>query len=210
MPNIKLRETVHDLTRRHIRRDGLLHGQWEDALLDQLQEAVTVIGSGSGGATTETAAPANLLAVDTQNAIAEDVRDTARARGEDWQQPVKAILQHWGDHATDDDMRLTDLALDIADRIRGAIERQVKPIPLDHACPVDSCAKRHIRQQDEAGDWVKRPALLVTCRDDNGTGLGFRDWVVHCAACGAWWQGCEAIAWLGRTLIGNRDRMTTV
>lgn len=202
MPDITLRDLVHDLVRRHLRRDGPLKGQWEDALLDQLEEAVTGIGNNGGKASNEAAVPVNIRAMDTQRNIAKTIRREAVERGEEDQRPVKDILAGWSESG---DSHLIRVLLDIIDDIREAIEPQVKPIPLDQACPDASCGKRRVREQDETGAWVKRPALLVHCRDEQGKGIAINDWTARCAACGREWHGAQELAWLGRMITGVSD-----
>lgn len=205
MPDITLRDCVHDLTRRHIRRDGPLRGQWEDALLDQLNEAVHPT-RGSGGSVQEGFAPVNVKAMDVQRDTARAIRAEARERGEEDQRPVLQVLRDW-EHETD--AHLARVLLDVLDEIREAIEPQVKPIPLDQACPDVSCGKRRVREQDDTGAWVNRPALLVHCRDEQGRGIGINDWTARCSACGREWHGAQELAWLGRMLNGASERITT-
>lgn len=209
MPDITLRDCVHDLTRRHIRRDGPLRGQWEDALLVQLDEAVTGIGNNGGKASNETAAPINIKAMDMQRDIAKTVRDQEYDRGGDAQRPVREILTDWAEDA-DADKHLVHVTLDLVDEIREAIEPQVKPIPLDQACPDASCGKRRVRERDETGAWVNRPALRVHCRDETGKGIAIRDWTAKCSACGREWHGTQELAWLGRMLMGAPEGEMTL
>lgn len=199
MSDITLGDCVHDLTRRHIRRDGPTKGKWEDALLDQLDAAVTGIGNKGGKSTNDPAAPVNIRAMDVQREVADTVRKEARERGEEDQRPVREILVSWADDGASD-QHLTRVTMGIIDQIKEAIEPQVKPIPLDQACPDPSCGKRRVRQQDETGAWVKRPALLVHCRDEDGKGVAISKWSAYCAACGREWQGTHELAWLGRML----------
>lgn len=205
MTDITLRDCVHDLVRPHIRRDGPLKGQWEDALLDQLEEAVHPT-RGSGGSVQEGFSPVNIKAMDAQRDIASTVRREAVERGDDDQRPVKDILGDWGEL---DDQHLARVCLDLVDSIREAIEPQVKPIPLDQACPDASCGKRRVREQDETGAWVNRPALLVHCRDEQGKGIGINHWTARCASCGREWHGAQELAWLGRMLNGVSEVETT-
>lgn len=205
---ITLRDAVHDLTRRHIRRDGPTKGQWEDGLLDQLEDAVTGIGNNGGKAGNETPAPVNIRAMDVQRDVAKTVRDHEHDRRGDAQRPVADILTEWADDA-DADKFLVHVTMDLIDQIREAIEPQVKPIPLDQACPDASCGKRRVRVRDDAGAWVNRPALQVHCRDENGHGIGINDWTAQCSACGREWHGAQELAWLGRMLTGVSDGSLT-
>lgn len=205
MPDITLRDCVHDLTRRHIRHDGPLKGQWEDALLEQLEEAVSP-SKGAGGAAAEGHAPVNIKAMDVQRDLAKTVRRKAIARNEEDQRPVPDILHDWAENDPDHDQHLAHVLLDIIDEIRAAIEPQVKPIPLDQACPDASCGKRRVREQDETGAWVNRPALLVHCRDEQGKGIGINHWTARCASCGREWHGAQELAWLGRMLADTPER----
>lgn len=207
---VTLADNVHDLTRRHIRRHGPTRGQWEEGLLDQLEDAVTGIGNNGGQAGNETPAPINIKALDTQRSIAETVRDHEHKRGGDTQRPVDSILAEWADDADADEF-LVHVTLDLIDEIREAIEPQVKPIPLDQACPDASCGKRRIREQDETGAWVSRPALRVHCRDETGHGIAISKWTAQCSSCGRQWHGAHELAWLSRLLWGeSEDVMTTV
>lgn len=200
MPDITLQDCVHDLTRRHIRRDGPLKGQWEDALLDQLDQAVHP-SKGSGGAVQEGHAPVNIAAMDTQRDVAATIRSEAMDAGEEPQRPVPEILKEWAEGPSD--QHRTHVLLDAIDRIRETVEPQVKPIPLDQACPDVSCGVRRVRQKDDAGSWVRRPALHVYCRDERGLGIGINDWTARCSACGREWRGASELSWLGRMLNGE-------
>lgn len=200
MPSITLQDAVHDLTRRHIRRDGPLKGQWEDALLDQLEQAVHP-SRGSGGGKSEGHAPVNITAMDTERDVAEMIRSEAYEAGEESQRPITDILSDWADGPGDQHRK--HVLLDIIDKIREAVEPQVKPIPLDQACPDVSCGVRRVRQKDDTGSWVRRPALSVYCRDEHGFGIGINDWTARCAACGREWHGASELSWLGRMLNGT-------
>lgn len=209
MTDITLRDCVHDLTRRHIRRGGPTRGKWEDALLDQLENAVHP-SKGAGGSAQEGHSPVNITAMDVQRDVARTVRKEAVRRGEEGQRPVHDILLDWAEGGVTD-LYLTRVTMDLIDDIREAIEPQVKPIPLDQACPDPSCGKRRIRQQDETGAWVNRPALHVHCRDENGDGVAISKWTARCAACGREWHGKHELAWLGRMLTETpEDQMTSV
>lgn len=202
---VSLADNVHDLTRRHIRRDGPTKGQWEDGLLDQLDAAVHPT-KGAGGSAQEGHSPVNIKAMDTQRDVAKKIRDEASERGEEGQRPVREILADW---PSTGDPHLTHVTLDVIDTIREAIDPQVKPIPLDQACPDASCGKRRVREQDDTGAWVKRPALAVHCRDENGKGIAISHWTARCSACGREWHGAQELAWLGRMLIETPEEETT-
>ena len=178
-------------------------------MLVQLDEAVTGIGNNGGKASNETAAPINIKAMDMQRDIAKTVRDQEYDRGGDAQRPVREILTDWAEDA-DADKHLVHVTLDLVDEIREAIEPQVKPIPLDQACPDASCGKRRVRERDETGAWVNRPALRVHCRDETGKGIAIRDWTAKCSACGREWHGTQELAWLGRMLMGAPEGEMTL
>lgn len=197
MPGLALNDNVHDLTRRHVRREGHMKGQWEEALLDQLDAAITQIGTNGGKSSGESSLPVSIKAIDTQRSVTRTIKDHEHDRGGNPQRPIRDILVSWSEDA-DAGQYLEHVTADLITEIRGSVEPRVKPIPLDHACPDPSCGKRRVKELDEAGSWVQRPALFVQCRDTEGKGLAISEWAAHCAACGREWRGANDMAWLGR------------
>lgn len=188
MPEVTLRDCVHDLTRRHIRRDGPTRGQWEDALLDQLDAAISTIGK-DGGVSSEPSTPINLNAMKLQQQVAQTVRDEQWERGGETQMPVVDILREW-EEETDEDQHLTHVVLDLVDQIR----RQLEPPPVKRRplwMPCYDCGRMWV----PGDDGERKPAVTVRTHDDMGKMLSPAEMEMGCAHCGTTRTGEHEMAW---------------
>lgn len=188
MSEILLRDCVHDLTRRHIRRDGPTKGHWEDGLLDQLDQAITAIGR-DGSAPSEPAVPINVSAMKLQQSTARKVRAEQWERHGETQKPVAEILLEWADEENGD-THLTHVTLDLVDAIRALLEPPpVKPRPLWMPCY--DCGRMWIPGED--GE--RKPAVTVRTHDDTGAMLSPAKMEMACAHCGKTRTGEHEMAW---------------
>ena len=185
---VSLADNVHDLTRRHVRRDGPTKGHWEDGLLGQLATAVTSIGR-DGAQTSEPGVPVNVAALDMQRSIAKTIRAEQWERHGDAEQPVEAILTEWAE-AEAGDMHLAHVTLDIVDQIRALLEPPpVKRRPLWASCYW--CGRFWI--EDHNGD--RKPAVTVGTHNELGKMLSPAEMNLRCDACGESRTGEKDMAW---------------
>lgn len=196
---VALRDCVHDLVRRHLRRDGPTKGQWEDGLLDQLEEAVTSIGR-DGAQAAETPVPVNVAALDLQRKTARTIRAEQWERHRDPEQPVAAILAEWAEEEAGD-MHLAHVTLDIIDEIRALLEPPpVKRRPMWAACYW--CGAFWVT--DNNGD--RKPAVTVGTHDDLGKMLSPAEMNLRCDACGESRTGERDMAWPLKVMKDMRAR----
>lgn len=196
---VSLADNVHDLTRRHIRRSGPTKGQWEDALLDQLGEAVTSIGR-DGAQAAETPVPVNVAALDLQRKTAQTIRAEQWERNGDAEQPVTAILAEWVEEEATD-IHLAHVTLDIVDEIRALLEPPpVKRRPMWASCYW--CGRFWVT--DGNGD--RKPAVTIGTHDDLGKMLSPAEMNLSCEACGESRTGEKDMAWPLKVMKDTRAR----
>lgn len=199
--DITLGDNVHDLTRRHVRREGPTKGQWEDGLLDQLEAAVSTIGR-DGAQASEPGVPVNVAALDLQRKTARTIRAEQWERHGDAEQPVTAILAEWAEEEAGN-AHLIHITLDIIDEVRALLEPPpVKRRPMWASCYW--CGR--FWTVDANGD--RKPAVTIGTHDELGKMLSPAEMNLSCDACGESRTGEKDMAWPLKVMKDARSRRT--
>ncbi len=192
-----LKDSIHRLTREHLRLDHEGNARKVPALLTELREAVTPGRNGSGGGASGPPIPIDPSALDLIREIETDARrDYQEVTGELWRTSLEELLQHLAAMDLDPawDNYIAHEALGWIDAIN-AMLWPVKPRRklVGKVCP--SCG--WATYGDE-----RKTCLSLGCWDDEGNMKKIGDWDIECGSCEAGWMG-DQVSWLLTALDAN-------
>lgn len=197
-----LQDSVHQLSREHLKTgpDGKAHKV--PALLDELRAAVTPGNSMSGGGASGAPSPINVSALDLLGEIeGESRRDYYEITDTGWQSTLEELLQHYAemDLTPEWSAYMERVTLEHVDKIN-ALLWPVKPRRklVGKVCP--SCG--WATYGDE-----RKTCLSLGCWDDAGNMRAIGTWDVECASCEAGWSG-DQVSWLLKALDTPSEELT--
>jgi hypothetical protein len=189
-----LKDSVHQLSRPHLRTGPDNRPHKVPALLDELRAAVTPGNSMSGGGASGAPSPINVSALDLLGEIeSETRRDYYEITDTGWQSTLEDLLQRYAgmDLTPEWAAYLERVTLEYVDKIN-ALLWPVKPRRklVGKVCP--SCG--WATYGDE-----RKVCLSLGCWDSEGNMRKIGDWDIECAGCEAGWAG-DQVSWLLRAL----------
>lgn len=198
-----LADSVHQLTREHLKTasDGKAHKV--PALLDELRAAVTPGNSMSGGGASGPPIPINPDALDLLREIEDAAKtDYREMTGVHWTKDVHTLLPWIASLDLTPEWRayLEHVASDWIDRINTLLW-PVKPRRklVGKACP--SCGWATYGEE-------RKTCLSLGCWDDAGAMKKIGEWDIECASCEAGWTG-EQMIFLLRALDTHDAELLT-
>ncbi|MDQ5862053.1 MAG: hypothetical protein M3536_07320 [Actinomycetota bacterium] len=201
---MSLADSIHQLSREHLRTapDGKAHKV--PALLDELRNAVTPGRNSRGGGASGPPIPIDPDALDLLREIETEARrDFLEIVGAYWEGSLEDLLQRFaGMDLTPEWLAyLERVSLEYIDRIT-AMLWPVKPRRklVGKVCP--SCGWATYGEE-------RKTCLSLGCWDSEGGQLPPGDWHIECASCEASWVG-EQITWLLTALDTPSEELTHV
>jgi hypothetical protein len=185
---MSLRDSVHVLTRPHLKTndDGaLVHAP---ALLAELRAACTSNQGAQGGGTGGGGMVVNSLAVKIETDIKnEALNEHFEMTGKEYQGRIVDLIQSWSDLGGEWEPYLAKITLEWIDAIRAMLEAKRPPWRPSMPCP--SCSQRFYGAERE-------PCIAVYYWDDEAEAIAPPSvWIAKCDGCGAEWNG-DNLKWL--------------
>lgn len=189
-----LADSLHQLTRDHLRTGPDGKARMVPALLTELRAAVTPGRNSSGGGASGPPIPIDPDALDLLREIETGARRDYQEITEGvWQATLEDLLQRFGslDLTPEWDNYLTHAMSDFIDRIN-AMLWPTKPRRklVGKVCP--SCGWSTYGEE-------RKTCLSLGCWDDEGNMRPIGTWDIECASCEAGWSG-DQVAYLLRAL----------